>query len=888
MRRLLELLVGFLPGPFRERFGCDMREQIATDLVVARSKGWTAALAFTLSTAFDLVRTAVAEWWNPTWVEGGRRETRTGEGTMAAQWLGDLGQAARSLRRAPGFTAVSVTTLGIALGALAGVFTVVDAVLLDPLPYEDPDRLVALAGTAPGSELPEEFPLSGEFYLQFQEAALLADVAVYNSYTNTLRAVDRIERVRMASPTPSLFRLLGVPPLLGRLPEEGEDDVALLSHTLWTTWFGGDRTVIGQSMYVGGGDRTIIGVMGPDFWFERDDVLVWVPEVMEAGSFPLGDFTGRTQLIGRLTPGATHDELTRELDRLASRLPERVGGSPAYARTIAQMRMLIGPFEQRVFGAVSTQLWILFSAVALVLLIACANVANLFFVRAEERTRDVVVRRALGAGRARIVGSFLSEAIVVAALAGVLASAIAWAGVPALLAAAPPAVPNLGRAGVDGGVLLFTAATAALCAILCGTLPAIWSSAPDLRGLRDGGRHSTGRARWRRDGLVVLQTALGLVLLIGSALLFRSFQELRQVDPGYDVEDVYTFQLGVEETEGLTDGPSFARFHMEFMDRIRALPGVESVGIVENVPLNEGVAPGRYRTEERADDPEAGVLLSYTFAAGDYWSTMGIALSEGRLLSNDDHVVGAGNVVVSRAAAERLWPGESAVGRRLTSESSGAWYTVVGVVEDVLQYGFDGEPEPLVYLPLVGLTPTSWALTSPAYVVKTTRADDIGPEIRVLARQAAPTAPMYRTFTMAGLAEDSMVPLTFMALALGIASILAMVLGAVGVYGVLSYVVAQRTREIGVRMALGAEASRVRRMVVVQGARVVLAGVVAGIAVAAVTTRALEGMLFGIEPADVTTFAAMSAGMVLVGMLASYLPARRASSVDPVESLKGS
>jgi ABC-type antimicrobial peptide transport system permease subunit len=265
---------------------------------------------------------------------------------------------------------------------------------------------------------------------------------------------------------------------------------------------------------------------------------------------------------------------------------------------------------------------------------------------------------------------------------------------------------------------------------------------------------------------------------------------------------------------------------------------------------------------------------------------MGIALSEGRLLSSDDHVVGAVNVVVSRAATERLWPGESAVGRRLTSESSGAWYTVVGVVEDILQNGFDGEPEPLIYLPLVGPTPTSWVLTSPAYVVKTTRAEAIGPEIRALAREAAPTAPMYRTFTMAGLAEDSMTALTFMALAVGIASVLALVLGAVGLYGVLSYVVAQRTREIGVRMALGAEASGVRRMVVVQGARVVLTGVGVGLAVAAATTQALEGMLFRVEPADVTTFAAMSVGMVLVGMVASYLPARRASSVDPVQSLK--
>jgi predicted permease len=469
-----------------------------------------------------------------------------------------------------------------------------------------------------------------------------------------------------------------------------------------------------------------------------------------------------------------------------------------------------------------------------------------------------------------------------------LAALIAWLGVPALLSAAPAGLPRITDVRVDATTLLFTAAAAVLCGLMCGVVPAMASSAPDMRRLKDGGRGATGRGHWRRDGLVILQTALGLVLLIGSALLVRSFRELRGVDPGYDVEDIYTFQLGVEEEQGLTDGPSFARFHTEFMDRIRTLPGVASVGIIENVPLNEGVGAARYRTEERADDPEAGVLLSYTWAGGDYWGTMGIEVLEGRALTAEDHAVGVGNVVVSRAAAERLWPGEGAVGRRLTSETSGAWYTVVGVVEDILQYAFDGGPEPLVYLPLVGVTPTSWALSSPAYVVKTTRAEEIGAEIRELAREAAPTAPMYRTYTMAGLAENSMVSLTFMALALGIASVLALILGAVGLYGVLSYVVTQRTREIGVRMALGAESARVRRMVVAQGARVVLMGVSIGIAVAVVATRSLESMLFGVEAADVTTFGATSLGMVLIGMLASYLPARRASSVDPVEALKGS
>jgi predicted permease len=366
----------------------------------------------------------------------------------------------------------------------------------------------------------------------------------------------------------------------------------------------------------------------------------------------------------------------------------------------------------------------------------------------------------------------------------------------------------------------------------------------------------------------------------------RSFQALRSVDPGYDVEDVYTFQIGTEDEEALVDGPTFARFHQDFADRIEALPGVESVGIIENVPLNEGVASGRFRPEDRADDPEGGSLLQYTWAGADYWSTMGIDIVEGRALRSDDHAVGVGNVVVSRAAADMLWPGRSAVGRRIFSETRQVWYSVVGVAENILQDGFRDVADPLVYFPLVGPTADAWALSSPAYVVKTARADEIGAEIRALAHELAPSAPMYRTFTMAGLAADSMVDLSFTALALGVASTLALILGAIGLYGVLSYVVAERTREIGVRMALGADAALVRRMVVAQGSRVVLVGIAIGVAMALGVTRTLGSLLYGVEPADVATYATMSIGMMLVGLFASYVPARRASSVDPVESLK--
>ncbi len=800
-------------------------------------------------------------------------------------WTHDLRQAIRVLRRAPGFTLVAVGTLGLALGANAGIFSVVDAVLLRPLPFPEPDRLVYIGGTAPGSDLPDEFPVSLEFFLQYQEQSkLLEGLSPYEDFTNTLRVGDRAERVRMAVSTASLFPTLGVAPILGRLPlAEDEDRVALLSHALWTSWFGGDTAVIGRSYHIGGTQRTVVGVMGPEFRLARDDVALWITTVVRPADVEVGQFG--MPLVGRLRRGVDVADLERELGPLAQRLPERFGGSPGYAQIIRKHRPVVRPLEQQLVGDVAGPIWILFGSVAVVLLIACANVGNLFLVRAERRQRELAVRRAIGAGRLQLFRGQITEAVVVALLAGALAVLLAWVSVPLYLRFVPSDVPRIGDVEVGWGTLLFTGAAAALAALLCGALPAFRASEPSLDRLRDGSRGSTSRRHRARDGLVVAQTALALVLLTGSALLFRSFQKMRQVDPGYETRDIFTFQIA-PEGDHLTDAASFARFHLGFMERLEHLPGVRSVGIVDNVPLNESLSDGRFLPAERSGENDAGVRLGATSVGGDSFSTMGIRVLEGRVFTREEQAENPGQVIINRSAANLLWPGQSPIGRRLKFEEVDAWETVIGVVEDVMQDNFRDPAPAAVYYPLVGQPPATWRVTSPAYVVKTPRAETIAPEVLALVREVAPGAPMYRVFTMEALAAETRLPLAFTMLTLGVISLLAVILGTIGQYGVLSYIVTERTREIGVRMALGAQASRVQRMVVGQGARVLLVGVALGLAAAAVSTRALRSLLFGVGALDGVTFASVAAGMVIVGLLAAYLPARRASRVDPIESIR--
>jgi putative ABC transport system permease protein len=806
-------------------------------------------------------------------------------------FLQDLRIALRSLKKSPGFAATAVLTLALAIGANTAIFSVIHAVLIDPLAFPEPDRLVSILGSAPGSDVSGTFGLGDEFYVEYQEnAKTLEDVALYAEMQTTMKADDHVERLFMSTASPSLFSTLRVEPVIGRLPteEDEEGEVVVISHSLWMNWFGGDPSVLGRTFDIRSEPRTVVGVMGPKFQFPQEATAVWIHNPVTE-PIELGEFSHN--VVGRLSPGTDHESLKAELTTLARRLPERFGGEGGYLRTIEQFRPAVRSLEEDLVGNLKKPLWILMGTVAIVLLIACANVANLLIVRAESRRGDMAVRSALGAPRAVLIRSHLAEALLLAALGGVGGVLLAWVGVPLLVRAAPENIPGLNSAGIDATALLFTAGVTMIAAVASGFLPALrFSNLEIMNGLRNSLRVGSGPNRLTRDALVVVQTAAALVLLIGSGLLFQSFRELRSIDPGFDTEDIFTFQIAPDPRQfpGGVDGPIAAQFHYAFMDRMAALPGVQSVGLVNTLPLDEGAPSRRFSTERTEGAEPAEHRLNSTYADGDYFRTMGIGLLRGSTFARNPTPGGIVGTIVSSSAAQQLWPGEDALGKRLRpSNTPDGWMTVIGVVEDVMLEDFrQPAPVPLVYLPMVGHAARSWVVGTPAYVVKTPRAETIATEIRALLREYAPGAPMYRVFTMSGLAARTMASLSFTMLTLAIASGLALILGAVGIYGTLSYLVSQRTREIGIRIALGAQAKEVRRMIIVHGSRVVLIGVAIGVTVALFLTRLLEGMLFRVATRDWVTFVVMSAVMVGVALLASYIPAWRASSVDPIVSLR--
>ena len=815
----------------------------------------------------------------------------------------EVGRTARSLARSPLFTVITVITLAVAIGANTAIFSVVNGVLLRPLSYPGSDRLVVVGHTAPLAGFPEVPQANGTYVLYRDEATTLDGLTMFWDGTVNLTGTGEPEQLQSAAVTQTFFDVFRTPPALGRgfveeeLLPDGEP-VAILSYGLWERKYGRDQAILGQTVTIDGESRQVIGVMpaGFDLPYDRD-IEIWLPLIIDPEELTTGNYSYVG--VGRMQDGVTPEAVYEDIHRLTLQLPERYPGDLITHEMIEQSGWdaRVVPLIDDVTDDVNRALWILLGTVGVVLLIACANVANLFLVRAEARHKETAIRSALGAERGVLARGFLRESTVLAFVGGVLGLLLAFGGLKLLVALGPESIPRLDAIRIDARVLLFTLVISAAAGILFGLAPLFRHTRPDIAGaLKEGFRGTTsGRGRVRaRTVLVFGQVALAFLLMVGSGLLVKSFWHLKNVDPGFDAESVLTLRLSLPDAP-YDDQEKSVAFYQQLIDRVNEIPGVERAAAVSKLPLRpEGENHSGVLIEDRPVEPGSMPHVALSIVVGpDYFETMGIRLLEGRLIDRSDITAGTGAVVVNRAFAEHYWPGESAIGKQVwrgiaqdqEEDEDFAWLPVVGVVDDVRNLSLDMEIRPIIYYAMSG--PSNNYRTSMSLVVKTTAAPTtLAPAIRDVVWSLDPNVPITGIETMERVLAEATSRAGFTMLMLGIAAAVALLLGAVGLYGVISYGVTQRRQEIGVRMALGAPAGRVRGMVVRQGAIVAGGGLAVGLVAALGLTRLMEALLFEVSPTDPPTFGLVVALLFVVSVIASWIPARRAASVDPAIALR--
>ena len=800
----------------------------------------------------------------------------------------------------PGFTLISLATLAIGIGANIAIFTVVNAVLLRPLPIPESERLLVLRHAAPGLVQLDELPMSDALYFLYaEESRTLDGVAAIQDGQASFTGPENPQRVQAASVTASFFDVMRTPPRVGRAftPEEdrpGAAPVVVLSDGLWRTRFGADPGVVGRVVDLDGATVEIIGVMPPGFAFSRPEAELWRPMGLDRESVQLGSFgiTG----VARIADGSTLGQVRAELDAMLSNLAEVFpdeGAAPILAN--AGFRPRVDRAREVVVGDIESTLWILLGAVGFLLLIACANVANLFLVRSEARHGEVAVRAALGESRGRLAGSVLLESLVLGVAGGLAALPLALLAVRLLVGFGPRVLPRLDEISIDASVLLFGLAVSVAAGLLFGLLPALRASAVAAAGhLPAGARGATvGRERQlARRGLVVVQIALALTLLVGSGLAVRSFGRLAAVDPGFDPVDVLTFGLALAQRD--YDSPdSRLNFHRQVVDRLRALPGAADASAASTVPLGGEVSGSGHSIEGRPlADSEVPPVFMTKRVSPDYFDALRIELVEGRVFDRLDGERDAPVVIVSRSVARAYWPGESAIGQGIRlggppEEEGEDWSRIIGVVDDVHEIALHEDPPEMAYYPLPGVIGGEGApATTMRYVVRAPNAAALAGAVRETVRGLDPTLPIAEVETLETLVGRARAERAFAMVLLLIAAGLALLLGSVGVYGVVSWTVAQRRREIAIRMAVGAQVTDVRRLVLTEAGGLALAGAALGIGSAVALTRRLQALLFETSPLDPTVFLAVSTLLVGVCLLASWLPARRAARIDPMTALR--
>jgi predicted permease len=821
---------------------------------------------------------------------------RTEGWTMDAMWR-DVRGAIKGLIRRPFFTALAGVTLAIGIGANTAIYSVVDGVLINPLPFPEADRILSYNHEAPGLNVNVPvIPHSPAMYLHYDEhARAIESFAVFADDAVNLITDGEPRQLTASLVTHKYFDVLGIQPFMGRGFAEGEDlvgaePVAVIGHPLWASAFGSDPSVVGRLVEMDGIQRRVIGIMPEGFLLSDEDL--WIPVQIDPESPEMGSL----QYIGaaRLADGATIETAQAEMQdlllRFAEANPDEMG--PEIVEQIG-LAPDVKPLKDVFVQDVRQSLWVLLGTVGFVLLIACANVANLFLVRAESRQREQALRTAIGASRADVMRQYLAESVTLAVGSGLLGLGLAFFGVRALLAVAPADLPAILHIGIDGSVLLFTAIISLLAGIAFGILPGFGYGRGDLsNSLKDGSRSSTtGRERHRaRSALVVAQVALALVLLVGSGLMLRSFMALRKVDLGFDPAQTMTFRFALPEAE-YPEAVQVLEFQRRLTDELSGRPGIESVGIVAGIPLEGMKSAGPL---EAIDQPLAegdlGPIVERRTATPGYFGAMRISMLQGRDLTWEDQADQTRGVVVSETLARSFWPDGNALGRQVRSQGSEHSWEVVGVVADVRFDGVEEEPLPMIYYPVLEGTPESPrgdASRSMAVVLRVS-GDPLAaiPTAREALRAADPRLPMINPRTVESVVEDSMAATSFTVLMLGIAAGIALLLGTVGIYGVISYIVSRRTQEIGVRMALGAPGEVVLRSVLKQGMALTGVGLVIGLLGAWGMSNALSSLLYGVATTDPVTFLGTAVFLGLVAILATWVPARRAARVDPVEALR--
>ncbi len=808
----------------------------------------------------------------------------------------DLRFAVRGLLRRPGFTAIAVLTLALGMGATTAVFTLLDGVMLRPLPYTQPDQLLSLQHL--GRDGQDEVPISAGLYVLYRDQAkTLASIAMYTSAVGNLVVDGEPERVAGQTVTPSFFRTLDVNAARGRtfLEEEGQpggEPVVILSDGLWRARFGADAAIIGRTVDINGVRREVVGVMPAGFGHPDAEARFWTPLIVNPSNAPVASFVASG--MARMAPGQTLEGARAEIEGMLQRLPELVpGDGGAQFLVNVGIRSRITPLKEALVGDIQQTLWVLFATVGIVLLIACANVANLLLVRAEGRQRELAVRMALGAGRAQVLRSFLGESALLALAGGALGIVVANLAVTYTATLIPTDLPRMAEIGIDARVLGFTAAVALGCALFFGFFPLLRYGAHDLvEHLREGSRGATGGPKRHRlrNALVVSQVAMALVLLVGSGLMLRSFLALRAVDAGFDPNGTLTARIIVPTAE-VPDWRATDQFFHQLRQRLEALPGVTAVGMISSVPLGGSGMP--YTTIGVEDHPrgpdELQIFAYWPQVSAGYFEAMGIRILEGRGFEPTDGGDGFPAAVVSRAFANQWWPGTSAIGRRLRpGVDDEPWYEIVGIAEDVRHTGLEQVTQEMIYLPTVIEAFGEVNVARGLDVVIRTNGDPLAlvGALRREVRELNPRIPIANPRTMEAVFKSATARTSFTMAMLGAASGIALILGLVGIYGVISYVVSQRTREIGVRMALGASGSSVRGMVVRQGLLLAATGAALGLLVAALVSRAMGSLLYGVSAFDPTTYLAVAASLVLIAALASLLPALRAAGVQPSVALR--